>query len=142
MNQQSESQGLDAEETTSDEVTLLYGVDIVTDRINTLADRKNWNRYLFPSRSSSPIHVSVSTIRRQFKQFADTAGVVVDGETPTPEMGRQFWYSAYQEAVGEVLEGLEGVAEDQGSSSTDVVLRNYLSREQNEMPGEGGCTRS
>ncbi|WP_416841478.1 site-specific integrase [Haloferax sp. DFSO52] len=112
------------------EVTLLYGVDIVADRIDRLADRTTWNRYLFPSRSSSTGHVSVSTVRRRFKQLADRAGVVVDGDTPTPKMGRRFWYSAYQEAVGEVLEGLEGVAEDQGSSSTEVVLRNYLSREQ------------
>ncbi|RDZ34420.1 integrase, partial [Haloferax sp. Atlit-47N] len=86
--------------------------------------------YLFPSRSSSTGHVSVSTVRRRFKRLADRAGVVIDGDTPTPKMGRRFWYSAYQEAVGEVLEGLEGVAEDQGSSSTEVVLRNYLSREQ------------
>ncbi|RDZ50170.1 integrase, partial [Haloferax sp. Atlit-4N] len=100
------------------------------DRIDSLSDRENWNGYLFPSRSSSTGHVSVSTIRRRFNQLADTAGVVVDGDTPTPKMGRRFWYSAYQEAVGEVLEGLEGVAEDQGSSSTEVVLRNYLSREQ------------
>ncbi|ELK55780.1 XerC/D-like integrase [Haloferax sp. BAB-2207] len=112
------------------EVTLLYGVDVVADRIDTLTDRETWNGYLFPSRSSSTGHVSVSTIRRRFKQLADKAGVVVDGDTPTPKMGRRFWYSAYQEAVGEVLEGLEGVAEDQGSSSTEVVLRNYLSREQ------------
>jgi integrase len=112
------------------EVTLLYGVDVVADRIDTLSDRENWSGYLFPSRSSSTGHVSVSTIRRRFKQLADTTNVVVDGDTPTPKMGRRFWFSAYQEAVGEVLEGLEGVAEDQGSSSTEVVLRNYLSREQ------------
>jgi len=112
------------------EVALLYGVDVVADRIDSLSDRKEWNGYLFPSRSSSTGHISVSTIRRRFKQLADRSEVVVDGETPTPKMGRRFWYSAYQEAVGEVLEGLEGVAEDQGSSSTEVVLRNYLSREQ------------
>ncbi len=112
------------------EVTLLYGVNVVAERIDALSDRETWNGYLFPSRSSSTGHVSVSTIRRRFKQLADIAKVVVDGDTPTPKMGRRFWYSAYQEAVGEVLEGLEGVAEDQGSSSTEVVLRNYLSREQ------------
>nr|WP_152419042.1 tyrosine-type recombinase/integrase [Haloferax alexandrinus] len=112
------------------EVTLLYGVDVVANRIDVLSDRDTWNGYLFPSRLSSTGHMSVSTVRRRFKQLADRAGVVVDGDTPTPKMGRRFWYSAYQEAVGEVLEELEGVAEDQGSSSTEVVLRNYLSREQ------------
>jgi integrase len=112
------------------EVTLLYGVDLVADRLDALADRREWDGHLFPSRSSSTGHVATNTIRRRFKRVADRAGVIVDGETPTPKMGRRFWYSAYQEAVSEVVEGLKGVAADQGSSSVDVVMRNYISEEQ------------
>ena len=112
------------------EVTLMYGVDLLSDRVDTLADRQKWDGHLFPSRSSSTGHISVSTVRRRFKRVADRADVIVDGDTPTPKMGRRFWYSVYQEAVSEVAAGLEGVAADQGSSSVDVVMRNYLSEEQ------------
>lgn len=112
------------------EVTLFYGVDALADRIDSLSDRREWDGHLFPSRSSSSGHVSTSTVRRRFKRIAERAGVTVDGDTPTPKMGRRFWYSAYLEAVGEVAQGLEGVAADQGSSSVDVVMRNYLSEDK------------
>jgi hypothetical protein len=47
--------------------------------------------------------------------------------TPTAKMGRRFWYTTYNEAVKQMMEGLEGIAADQGSSSTEIVSQNYLS---------------
>jgi hypothetical protein len=42
-------------------------------------------------------------------------------------MGRRFWYTTYNEAVEQMMKGLEGIAADQGSSSTEIVSQNYLS---------------
>ena len=42
-------------------------------------------------------------------------------------MGRRFWYTTYNEAVKQMMAGLEGIAADQGSSSTEIVSQNYLS---------------
>jgi hypothetical protein len=42
-------------------------------------------------------------------------------------MGRRFWYTTYNEAVKRMMEDLEGIAADQGSSSTEVVSQNYPS---------------
>ena len=42
-------------------------------------------------------------------------------------MGRRFWYTTYNEAVKQMMEGLEGIAADQDSASTEVVSQNYLS---------------
>jgi len=53
--------------------------------------------------------------------------VLVDGATPTAKMGRRFWYTLYKDAMDGLLEQLEGVAADQGSSSAEVVLSNYIS---------------
>ena len=36
-------------------------------------------------------------------------------------------YTTYNEAVKQMMEGLEGIAADQGSTSTEVVSQNYLS---------------
>jgi hypothetical protein len=41
-------------------------------------------------------------------------------------MGRRFWYSAYADAVEIVIERLQSVAHEQGSSDPMVVFRNYL----------------
>jgi hypothetical protein len=41
-------------------------------------------------------------------------------------MGRRFWYTTYNEAVKQMMEGLDGIAADQGSFSTEIVSQNYL----------------
>ncbi|KAB1189919.1 tyrosine-type recombinase/integrase [Haloferax sp. MBLA0076] len=110
-------------------VALLYGVDAVADRIDALSD-DDWNGFLFPSSRSETGHIARETVNRRFKRLADDANVTVDGETPTAKLCRRFWYTAYQEAVDDMLSQLEGVAADQGSKSTEVVMSNYLSEER------------
>jgi hypothetical protein len=66
-------------------------------------------------------------VTNRFKQLAEAAGVTVEDELPTAKMGRRFWYTTYNEAVKQMMEGLEGIAADQGSSSTEIVSQNYLS---------------
>lgn len=111
-------------------VSLLFGVDVLKDRWNDLAERDGWNGYLFPSRQSASGHVVGDTVRERFKALARDAGVQVRGEVPTPHTARRFWYSAYEDATENLLDRLEGIAEDQGSASPEVVARNYLSDEQ------------
>ncbi|KAB1191241.1 MULTISPECIES: tyrosine-type recombinase/integrase [Haloferax] len=110
-------------------VALLYGVDAVAERIESLSNDE-WNGALFPSSRSSTGHIARETVNRRFKRLARDASVTVDGETPTAKLCRRFWYTAYQEAVEEMLSQLEGVAADQGSKSADVVMSNYLSEER------------
>jgi len=108
------------------EVTVLFGIDVLKQRIVDL-DGPGWEGYLFPSDRSSTGHITPQTVTNRFKQLADLAGVTVEGETPTAKMGRRFWYTTYNEAVKQMMEGLEGIAADQGSSSTEIVSQNYLS---------------
>ena len=108
------------------EVTLLFGVETLQRRIMDL-DSPSWNGYLFPSTQSSTGHITAKTVNARFKRLAETAGVTVEGDTPTAKMCRRFWYSTYNEAVKSMMEGLEGIAADQGSASTEVVANNYLS---------------
>jgi len=108
------------------EVALLFGVDILKQRIVDL-DESSWEGYLFPSGRSSSGHIAPQTVTNRFRQLAVDAGVTVEGEPPTAKMGRRFWYTTYNEAVKEMLAGLEGVAADQGSASAEIVSQNYLS---------------
>jgi integrase len=108
------------------EVTVLFGIDLLKQRIVDL-DGPGWEGYLFPSDRSSTGHITPQTVTNRFKQLAELAGVTVEGETPTAKMGRRFWYTTYNEAVKQMMEGLEGIAADQGSSSTEIVSQNYLS---------------
>ena len=108
------------------EVTVLFGVDVLKQRIVDL-DRPGWDGYLFPSDRSSSGHITPQTVTSRFKRLADDAEVTVEGATPTAKMGRRFWYTTYNEAVKQMMEGLEGIAADQGSSSTEIVSQNYLS---------------
>jgi len=108
------------------EVAVLFGVDVLKQRIIDLDD-PGWDGYLFPSDRSTTGHISPQTVTNRFKRLAGDAGVTVEGELPTAKMGRRFWYTTYNEAVKQMMEGLEGIAADQGSSSTEIVSQNYLS---------------
>jgi site-specific recombinase XerD len=111
------------------EVSLLYGTDVLESRIATGVDDESWNGYLFPSPHASRDHVSRWTVWNRFDQLADRAGLPdkVDGVPPAPKMGRRYWYDAYSSSLDVVLESLDEIAAEQGSSSPAVVLRNYLS---------------
>jgi len=114
------------------QVSLLFGVAALRDRIAALADRPDWNGYLFPSTQSASGHVSTQTVRNRFDALVASASLPaeIDGRKPIPQMGRRFWYDAYSSSLEVVTDGLEAVAAEQGSSSPEVVLRNYLSEER------------
>ncbi|NLV07996.1 tyrosine-type recombinase/integrase [Haloarcula rubripromontorii] len=110
-------------------VALLAGLETVERRIEALADPE-WSGYLLPSSSATSGHLTAETVRRRFKSVAETAGITVDGTTPTPKTGRRFWYTTYGAAVRRVAERFEDVAAEQGSTSAQVVLDNYLSESE------------
>ncbi len=111
-------------------VSLLYGLDVLKDRWNILAEDETWNGYLFPSSQSDSGHIAQNTVRNRFQSLAADAGVQVQGKQPKPHMARRFWYTAYQQATANLLDRLEGIAADQGSASAEVVAQNYLSNEE------------
>ncbi|ELY68928.1 tyrosine-type recombinase/integrase [Natrinema versiforme] len=109
-------------------VALIYGVPELTDRLDTLGSRdREWNGYLFPSTESSSGHVTGETIQARFKRLAQRAEVRVRGEWPTSKTGRRFWYTTYNQAMTDLLDNLDVIAGEQGSSDPSVVLKNYLS---------------
>lgn len=110
-------------------VALLTGIEEVEARLDAVVKDAGgeWTGYVFPSSTAANGHISPSTVRRRFKALADRAGVTVDGEMPTPKMGRRYWYTAYGDAVRRVAEQFADVAAEQGSKSVEVVLDNYLS---------------
>ncbi len=111
-------------------VALIYGEDVLEDRIARLSNQQGWDGYLFPSPDARRDHLTGETLNRRFKSIAARADVRVRGELPTSKMGRRFWYSAYADAVEVVIERLQSVAHEQGSSDPMVVFRNYLSEEK------------
>jgi site-specific recombinase XerD len=111
-------------------VALIYGEAILDDRIDQLSDRDDWAGYFFPSEDAHRDHVTGETINRRFKSIAAQADVSVRGSLPTSKMGRRFWYSAYADAVETVIERLQSIAHEQGSSDPMVVFQNYLSEEK------------
>lgn len=107
------------------EVSVLYGREALAARIDAL-EGDDWNGYLFPSRASAAGHVTGETINDRFGRLCDRAGVRLAGETPTSHACRRFWYRAYQRAMTGLLETMQAVAADQGASSAEVVVRDYL----------------
>lgn len=109
------------------EVTLLFGVEAAQKRMTELYS-SDWEGYLFPSSQSSTGHITPETVNNRFKRLAERAGVTVNGQIPTAKMCRRFWYTTYNEALATMMQGLEGIVADQGSASTEVVVKNYLSK--------------
>jgi site-specific recombinase XerD len=110
-------------------VSILYGMDILEERLMEMSDRTSWNGYLFPSQQEDAEHISRQTVWRRFRDLADTADLPdeIDGERPSPQLCRRFWYDRYSETLQDVIAGLEDIAAEQGSSDPEVVLKNYLS---------------
>jgi site-specific recombinase XerD len=111
-------------------VTVIYGAHDAQIRCSLLSG-KNWNGYLFPSERSASGHIHRTTVVDWFEDLAETAGIVsIDGQTPTPKMGRRFWYNAYSKTLDDIIEFVERTGEEQGSSDPLVILDEYLSDER------------
>jgi len=111
------------------QVSMLFGQELINAHIDSWDGSDDWSGYLFPSPHSSRAHITRWTVWNRFQNLAERAGLPAEiaGESTSAKMGRRFWYDIYSSALDLILEGLEGVAADQGSESPEVVLRNYLS---------------
>ena len=111
------------------EVSVLFGLEVLDARIDELADDETWTGYLFPSPRGETPHVTRDTIRNRFQDLASEADIPerIEGERPSPQLCRRFWYDTYTAVLEGVLEGVEEIAAEQGSSDPRVVMRNYLS---------------
>jgi len=111
------------------EVSLLYGMDVFDFRIDELAEDETWAGYLFPSSQGKTPYVTRDTIRNWFQNLALEAGLPerIEGERPSPQLCRRFWYDTYTAVLEGVLEGVDEIAAEQGSSDPRVVMQNYLS---------------
>jgi integrase len=115
------------------EVSLLYGLDVVDDRVDEfLDDQDEWAGYLFPSNQGSDPHVTRERVWAWFRELADCADLPneIDGEQPSPQHCRRFWYDTYSAVLEQVLDGVEEIAAEQGSDDPQVVMENYLSDER------------
>ncbi|WP_132058726.1 tyrosine-type recombinase/integrase [Halorussus amylolyticus] len=114
------------------EVNVVYGLDALDARLDELADRETWSGHLFPSRQGADPHVTRERVWAWFRDLADRAGLPeeIDGERPSPQLCRRFWYDTYTSVLEAVLEGLEDIAAEQGSDDPRVVMSNYLSDER------------
>lgn len=113
-------------------VSILYGRDAASDRLIELGERESWNGYLFPSSRSASGHRTRQTIHSRFDDLADRAGLPdnLAGEKPVPQMARRFWYDAYSATQEAILEEVGEIAAEQGSTSAEVVVQEYLSPER------------
>ncbi|MCL9818343.1 tyrosine-type recombinase/integrase [Natronocalculus amylovorans] len=111
------------------DVQLLFGLEAYYDRVDEM-ETSEWNGYLLPSSSSKSGHIHPGTVNDRFRRIADRAEVRLEGERPTPHACRRFWYNAYQSAVQELHDRIEPIADDQGSRSTQVVIDEYLGKEE------------
>jgi integrase len=112
-------------------VTIVYGEhDAVVRR--SLLSGDDWNGYMFPSDRSESGHIHRSSVLEWFREdLCKRAGIEdIDGEPPTPKMGRRFWYNAYSETLGDILEFIGRTAIEQGSADPRVVMENYLDDER------------
>jgi len=111
------------------EVSVLFGEDLLDSRIEAVAADDTWSGYLFPSSQGATPHVTRDTVRNRFQDLASKADLPehIDGEQPSPQLCRRFWYDTYTAVLEGVLDGVEEIAAEQGSSDPQVVMHNYLS---------------
>lgn len=120
-------------------VTLVYGVDVLQERIAELEEDHgdDWNGYLFQSPQRTREHMSASGAAKKFGELVERAEretdvdmTLSDGSYPTPQKARRYWYNQYTKGVSALTAAVKDIAREQGSSDADVVLKNYLSKER------------
>lgn len=74
------------------QVSLLFGVPELEERLVAFADCDDWNGYLFPSTQSAAGHVSSQTIRNWFNSLVEKTDVPeeIRGETVIPRWAGDF----------------------------------------------------
>lgn len=111
-------------------VAVIYGREALEAHLDRLAADSDPSGYVFPSSVSATGHRSTDTLRNRFARLAEAADVRVAGERPTPKHGRRFWYDAYLDAQGELVDRLAEIAPEQGSASAEVIADHYIPEER------------
>lgn len=116
------------------EVSVLFGLEYLDEMLVEIAS-EDWNGYLFPSSHVGSEHITRDTVRNRFQRLASKADLpdIIQGERPSPQLCRRFWYDTYSSALEGVLEGIEEIASEQGSSDPKVVMQNYLSESRSRQ---------
>lgn len=112
------------------EVSILFGLEVLDERVDELLDeRPEWAGYLFPSSQGDHPYVTRERIWAWFRELAERADLPneIEGQRPSPQLCRRFWYDTYSSALETVLDSVEDIAAEQGSDDPQVVLDNYLS---------------
>ena len=111
------------------EVSVLFGLGILDERIVEIAEDEGWTGYLFPSSLGDDPHITRDTVRNRFQSLVSRADLPdqIGGERPSPQLCRRFWYDTYSSVLEGVLDGVEEIAAEQGSTDPQVVMQNYLS---------------
>jgi integrase len=109
-------------------VALLYGEDVVKERLSELTEQ--WSErtagYLFPSERSASGHISPDSVNDRFSTIVSRADIRLEGTAPTPKHCRRYWYDRYSTVMAQVDDWLAAAAEEQGSSSAEVLKQNYV----------------
>lgn len=114
------------------EVSMLFGLEVLDSRFDELADGDAWTGYVFPSSQGETPHVTRETIRNRFQCLTSKADLPgrIEGERPSPQLCRRFWYDTYTAVLEGMLEGVEEIVVEQGSSDPEVIMvimQSYLS---------------
>lgn len=106
-------------------VAIVAGIDYLEEYVEIL-DELGYER-LFPSEQSSDGTKSSQWIRNKISEIATRSGVTLpDGSKPTPKDLRGWWFNHHQEAVISYLNNVKISADDQASSSSEIVAAHYL----------------
>lgn len=88
---------------------------------------EEWNGALFPSEQSADGTRSVTWVSNRIDEIVTRAGITLsDGSTPTAKHFRRFWFTAYNQALGEYLDRVDILSDDQGSDDQQIASKHYL----------------
>lgn len=112
------------------QVSLIFGLDTLSNLLDDRASQPDWDGYLFPSDKDDRSVLSPSQMRQRFKELCSKAGVKVDGDLATPKHGRSFYYNILTQTETDLLKTAEKIAEEQGATDAEAVRDFYLTSEK------------
>jgi len=112
------------------QVSLIFGLDTLTNLLEERTEQPSWDGYLFPSSKPDRSYLGPGQARQRFKNLCQKAGVKIDDDLATPKHGRTFYYNILADAETDLLEAAEKIAEEQGAKDARAVRDFYLTAEK------------
>ena len=114
-------------------VTIIFGERYLREQFERLSRYDTWDGHLIPAENDKSKPMKPEKAGRKFKELAERADVIVDGEYVTPNNGRSTWNELHARAGAVQMEIVDEYKHLQGSDDTEAATGYHTEEFREEL---------